>query len=192
VDRPVAGVSCSFLQALPMPDTATPSVAQRAPDLFAQVYDRLKAMASRQLRGAQDTLCTTAMVHELYLRFGGKDLSFAEQAEFFAYAARAMRHLLLDRARNRLRLHAGGAWHRTELSGNDVRLALASAEEALALETAIVKLERVSPRAAKVVELRYFAGLSIEQSAVTLGIGHRTADREWQFARAFLHAELQG
>jgi RNA polymerase sigma factor (TIGR02999 family) len=176
----------------PQDERVRSTAGQAAPELFAQVYDRLKAMASRQLKGAQDSLSTTAMVHELYLRFGGRALSFGEQAEFFAYAARAMRHLLLDRARNRMRLHAGGGWHPTELSGSDTRLAVESAEQALALEAAIVKLEAAAPRAARVVELRYFAGLSIEQAAEALGIGHRTADRDWQFARAFLHAELGG
>lgn len=164
--------------------------SERADALFTQVYDRLKAMASRQLRAGQDSLNTTAMVHEVYLRFGGRALAFAEQAQFLAYAAQAMRHLLLDRARNRMRLHAGGGWQPTGLSGNDERLEIENAEVALALEAAIGKLERVDARAAKVVELRYFAGLSLEQTADALGLARRTVDRDWQFARAFLHAEL--
>ena len=164
--------------------------SERTSALFAQVYDRLKAMASRQLRAGRDSMNTTAVVHELYLRFGGRPLAFAEQGQFLAYAARAMRHLLLDRARNRMRLHAGGGWHPTELSGNDERLEVENAEVALALDAAIAKLEQVDARAAKVVELRYFAGLSLEQTADALGLGRRTVDRDWQFARAFLHAEL--
>jgi RNA polymerase sigma factor (TIGR02999 family) len=158
--------------------------------LFAEVYARLKAMASRQLKGGQHSLNTTAMVHELYLRFGNKPLQFAEQGQFFAYAARAMRHLLLDRARHRLRLHVGGGWHATELSGTDERLAIDNAEQALALDQALAKLAQVDERAAKVVELRYFAGLSLEQTAESMGLARRTADRDWQFARAFLHAHL--
>ncbi len=163
---------------------------EHADALFAQVYDRLKAMASRQLRAGRDSLNTTAVVHEVYLRFGGRALAFAEQGQFLAYAAQAMRHLLLDRARNRMRLHAGGGWQPTELSGNDERLEVENAEVALALDAAIGKLEQIDARAAKVVELRYFAGLSLEQTADALGLGRRTVDRDWQFARAFLHTEL--
>ena len=172
-------------------DTA-PVPALQGDALFAEVYDRLKAMASRQLAArARDSLDTTAVVHELYLRFGAKrNLAFAERAQFFAYAARAMRHLLLDRARDRKRLHAGGGWHATTLDGDDARLALESAEEALALVAALEALAATDPRAAQVVELRYFAGLSLEQVAELLALGRRTVDRDWQYARAFLHAAL--
>lgn len=171
---------------------ADADAAPGADALFAEVYARLKAMASRRLAGsARDTLDTTALVHELYLRIGGnRALSFVEQKQFFAYAARAMRHMLIDRARDRLRLRAGGAWAPTTLNGEDVRLSLDSAGETLALEDALGKLERADARAAKVVELRYFAGLSLEQVAEMLGLGRRTVDRDWSFARAFLHAEL--
>jgi RNA polymerase sigma factor (TIGR02999 family) len=160
--------------------------------LFAQVYDRLKAMASRQLASRSGaTLQTTALVHELYLRVGhGRELSFQHPAQFFAYAARAMRHLLNDRARDRMRLRAGGAWVSVTLDGADMRLAIDSAEEAMAVEDALVLLERSNPRAARVVELRYFAGLSLEQSADAMGVARSTIDRDWRFARAFLHARL--
>jgi RNA polymerase sigma factor (TIGR02999 family) len=158
--------------------------------MFVDVYARLKAMASRRL-ASNDTLDTTALVHELYLRVGqNSKLSFAEQKQFFAYAAHAMRHLLSDRARDRLRLRAGGAWASITLDGEDLRLSIDSAEEVLALEESLLKLERVDARAAKVVELRYFAGLSLDQTAETLGLARRTVDRDWCFARAFLHAEL--
>lgn len=170
-------------------DAATvPPVAVDA--LFAKVYTRLKAMASRQL-AARDgaTLHTTALVHELYLRVG-RDLQFEHPAQFFAYAAHAMRHLLNDRARNRLRLRAGGAWARITLDGDDLRLAIDSAEEALAVEEALVALEQNHARAARVVELRYFAGLSLEETAQSLGVARPTVDRDWRFARAFLHARL--
>ncbi len=160
--------------------------------LFAAVYDRLKAMASRQLaRGARGTLDTTALVHELYLRMGkSTDARFAHQAQFFAYAARAMRHLLADRARDRLRLKAGGAWAAVTLDGEDSRLAIDSAERALVLEQALAQLEAVDPRAARLVELRYFAGLTLEQIAETGGVAVRTVTRDWRFARAFLHERL--
>lgn len=173
----------------PVAAEATPVNADA---MFADVYGRLKAMASRRLAGsAGATLDTTALVHELYLRVGqNRALSFDEQKQFFAYAARAMRHLLCDRARDRLRLRAGGDWASITLDGEDLRLAMDSAEEMLALEEGLSKLERADARAAKVVELRYFTGLSLEQTADTLGLARRTVDRDWQFARAFLHAEL--
>jgi len=177
------------------PDTPVPAVADAAlgaDALFTDVYARLKAMASRRLASSGNvTLDTTALVHELYLRVGqNRALTFAEQTQFFAYAARAMRHLLSDRARDRLRLRAGGAWASITLDSEDLRLAIDSAEEVLALEEGLAKLEQTDARAAKVVELRYFAGLSLEQTAEALGLARRTVDRDWVFARAFLHAEL--
>lgn len=159
--------------------------------LFAQVYARLKAMASRQLSAhVGATLNTTALVHELYLRMCKRDLAFEHPAQFFAYAARAMRHLLSDRARDRLRQRAGGGWAGITLDTDRLQIAIASAEEALALEDALQQLERIDARAARVVELRYFTGLSLEQTAEAMGLGRRTVDRDWRFARAFLHERL--
>jgi RNA polymerase sigma factor (TIGR02999 family) len=161
--------------------------------LFAEVYSRLKLMAKRRLRaGGRHTLDTTALVHELYLRIGDNpSLKFAEPAQFLAYAARAVRHLLSDRARARLRRRAGGTWVGVTLNADEARLSIDSAEEAIALEAALERLERTDVRAARVVELRYFAGLSLEQAAQALGVARRTVDRDWEFARAFLHAELE-
>jgi len=181
----------------PEPFVDTP-VAAAVPDaanadaMFAEVYERLKAMASRRLAGRRPaTLDTTALVHELYLRMVPKrSLVFAEQAQFFAYAARAMRHLLLDRARARLRLRAGGDWRPVTLNNDDERLACDNAEDVLALESALVQLESEDPRAARVVELRYYAGLSLEAVAETLGLAVRTVNRDWVFARAFLQQRL--
>jgi RNA polymerase sigma factor (TIGR02999 family) len=159
--------------------------------LFAQVYDRLKAMAGRQLGAGRHTLDATALVHELYLRIGhDRDLVFAHPNQFFTYAARAMRHLLADRARGRLRQRAGGDWVRTTLTGSDWRLALDSADQALELVDAMQKLEEVDARAAQVVELLCFAGLEHDQAAQVLDIAPRTIARDWRFARAFLKSEL--
>ncbi|GAA0719000.1 ECF-type sigma factor [Dokdonella soli] len=162
--------------------------------LFDAVYDRLKALASRQLAlGPRGTLDTTALVHELYLRlYSSHELAFEHPAQFFAYAARAMRHVLADRARKHLRRKAGGEWIRTALTATaEDQLAVASAEQALALDEALTQLEQTDARAAHVVELRYFAGLSPEQIAELLGITRRTVDRDWRYARAFLHAALE-
>lgn len=158
---------------------------------FAQVYERLKAMASRKIPAHGATLQTTAVVHELYLRMhSGSDLGFATPAQFFAYAARAMRHLLCDRARDRLRLRAGGDWQRQPLDAADPQLVIDDAGEAIALDDALQALERVNARAAQVVELHYFAGLTMGQIADLLPLNRRTVQRDWAFSRAFLHARL--
>ena len=168
------------------------SPAHTADVLFAEVYARLKAMAARQrARGAGATLETTALVHELYLRMStGRELVFEHQAQFFAYAARAMRHLLADRARDRLRQRAGGEWVRITLTGGSQHFAIESAEQALALDAALQRLQDTDARAAKVLELHYFAGLTIEQIAATLDVARSTIDRDWRFARAFLKNEI--
>lgn len=163
--------------------------------MFSAVYARLKAMAGRQLaRGARGsaTLDTTALVHELYLRVNANgELSFAHDAQFFAYAARAMRHLLSDRARDRLRLRSGGEWLRITLTGSDEAFAIETAEQALALDEALVRLAVNDERAARVVELRYFAGLTLEQIAGVLQLTRRTVDRDWRYAKAFLKTEIE-
>jgi len=175
------------------PTTSTDAkAAQSADALFDAVYTRLKAMAGRQLAHGpvEASLDTTALVHELYLRVSAnRELAFAHPAQFFAYAARAMRHLLRDRARDRLRQRAGGGWVRVTLTGSDP-IAITSAEQALALDEALERLAQTDARAAQVVEMRYFAGLALEQVAETLGLTRRTIDRDWRFARAFLHDQL--
>ena len=167
--------------------------AESADTLFADVYARLKAMAGKQLQrsAANSTLQTTGLVHELYLRMcGSRELLFESQAQFFTYAARAMRHLLADRARDRMTQQSGGAWVQITLTSSDTQLALESAEQAIALDNALTKLEAIDLRAARVVELRYFAGLTSEQVAETLGVARRTAQRDWDFAHAFLKTDL--
>lgn len=174
--------------------TADAPSAASPPDLFDALYHRLKELASRQLaRGARGTLDTTALVHELYLRLDGRrELEFEHPGQFFSYAARAMRHLLLDRARDRMRQKAGGAWARVTLTGaGDALPAIESAEQALALEEALQRLEQSDARAARVVELRWFAGVPPEQIAEMLQLTRRTVDRDWRYARAFLHAALE-
>ena len=174
-----------------MANTTTPEL------LFAEVYARLKAMAANQLRGAapSNTLNTTMLVHELYLRIGNTP-DFSDARQFFAYAARAMRHILIDRARARLSEKGGGHLLRVELvesdSVSDDALALDSAELAITLTNAIEKLAELDARAAEVVELRYFTGLTLEQIADTMSLTRRTIDRDWRFARAFLKANMAG
>lgn len=158
--------------------------------LFDAVYAQLCALAHRQRHAADGaTLNTTALVHELYLRVSTNPaLTFARPSQFFAYAACAIRHLLCDRARARLRRQAhGGAWTTLVTEDGQAPLAIASAEEMMSLDAALTRLAQIDPRAAQTVELRYFAGLTLEQVAQTLGLARRTVDRDWRFARAFLH-----
>jgi RNA polymerase sigma factor (TIGR02999 family) len=168
------------------------SVPQPADALFDAVYERLKKMAHQQLaRHDRDTLDTTALVHELYLRINAQDgLVFEHRGQFFAYAARAMRHLLINHARDRLRQRAGGDWIRVTFTASEEQLSVDSAEQAIALDKALLELEKISARAAQVVELRYFGGLKQEEAADVLGITRRTIDRDWRFALAFLNSQL--
>jgi RNA polymerase sigma factor (TIGR02999 family) len=182
-----------------MPESAsdppkTPAVPADfgADALFSEVYERLKSMASRELaRNDGATLNTTALVHELYMKITtGHELTFAEPAQFFGYAAQAMRHILVDRARQRLRIKRGSGVAPLDLESNDVA-ADATAEHALELDEALKKLERDDPRAAQLVALHYFAGLPLPRIAEILGVTERTLSRDWRFARAFLHDLLR-
>lgn len=169
---------------------ATPRTNGGIDPIYADLYDRLKAMASRQrLRGgAPRTLCTTELVHEAYLRMGESNFRYEQTAQFFAYAARAMRHILTDAARRRIQPKRGGDQARLLLSDPAVDSVLVDPQLALQLDEALVALEREDARAAQVVELHYFAGLDLQQVADTLQIARRTADRDWRYARAFLAA----
>lgn len=161
--------------------------------LFADVYGRLKAMARRHLaaaaRGAP--MDATVLVHELYLRMStNRELAFSHPSQFFSYAARAMRHLLLDLAQSQASLRAGGQWLQVTLTARNESLVLESADQVIALDRALNRLAVIDERAAKVIELRYFAGLTSVQVADALAISKRTADRDWTFALAFLKTDL--
>jgi RNA polymerase sigma factor (TIGR02999 family) len=166
----------------------TSPTSESSGPVFVDVYARLKAMASRQrLRGgAPNTLCTTELVHEAYLRMGGAGSRFENDAQFFAYAARAMRAILIDAARRRVQPKRGGDQTRLELSDSQVDSIHLDPQLALQLDDVLTALEREDPRAARVVELHYFAGLDLRQVAELLGLGRRTVDRDWRYARAFL------
>jgi RNA polymerase sigma factor (TIGR02999 family) len=178
------------LQPVPPAHPATARANGGIDPIYADLYDRLKAMASRQrLRGgAPRTLCTTELVHEAYLRMGESNFRYEQTAQFFAYAARAMRHILTDAARRRIQPKRGGDQARLMLSDPAVDSVLVDPQLALQLDEALVALEREDARAAQVVELHYFAGLDLQQVADTLQIARRTADRDWRYARAFLAA----
>jgi RNA polymerase sigma factor (TIGR02999 family) len=159
-------------------------------ELFVAVYDRLKTMAGNQLVHKGDSINTTGLVHELYLRMiHGKSLRFIDPAQFFDYAAKAMRHLLVDRARARMRTKRGGDLLQVDLPTETTSLADVTAQRALEVDDGLRKLELEAPRAARIVELHFFAGLSLPEIARQLDISTRTVNRDWRFARAFLHSD---
>lgn len=176
------------MEAEPVIESVPKEIAGNA--LFEGVYLRLKAMAGRQLsRREGESINTTALVHELYLRMAaGTELKFGSQAQFFDYAAKAMRHIVIDRARARTReKRGGGDLMQVELNTETPSLVDVTAERALEIDNALQVLEKEAPRAAKIVELHFFAGLPLDQVGEQLGISTRTVNREWRFARAFLH-----
>lgn len=161
--------------------------------LFVEVYQRLKAMASRQRRRAGGaTLGTTAIVHELYVKLCDENgPAFAEPLQFFGYAARAMRTILIDSARRRLCRQRIGLESGTAAAQAAERAADADAQQALEIDAALRRLERDDRRAAELVELHYFAGLSLPEVAGVLGVTTRTLNRDWRFARAYLYGALR-
>jgi RNA polymerase sigma factor (TIGR02999 family) len=165
--------------------------AGAAAALLPAVYDQLRRLAAIRLAQEQpgQTLDATALVHEAYLRLVG-DQHFANRGHFFAAAAQAMRRILVENARRKQRHKHGGGRQRQELHP-DLVAAPEPDEQLLALDAALLKLAQQDPLKARVVELRYFAGLTGDAAAEALGISPSTADRHWVFARAWLRRELQ-
>ncbi|MDH3227531.1 MAG: sigma-70 family RNA polymerase sigma factor [Thermoleophilia bacterium] len=160
--------------------------------LFRLVYRELHALAHRQLarRVPGDSLVTTALVHEAYLKLvDRRRASFNDRGHFFAVAARAMRQILVDQARKRSSQKRGGGLHRIDLDEQKVPLAERAAE-VVALDEALTRLEVIEPRLGRVVELRYFGGLSVEETAEALDLSPPTVKRDWRKARLLLHREL--
>jgi RNA polymerase sigma factor (TIGR02999 family) len=159
--------------------------------LFGLVYEELHALARAQVRrGPQGTLSPTGLVHEVYLRLVERSgMQLEDRRHFFALSARAMRQIVVDFARRRAADKRGGS--AKPLTLDERVLALPErAAEIVALDDALGRLETLEPRLSRVVELRFFGGLSIEETAESLGVSPRTVKREWQKARAFLFAEL--
>ena len=150
-------------------------------------------MARRQLSGQMGhTLDATALVHEAYLKLvGRREIKFDDRAHFFAYAASAMRTVVVDYARQRLAQKRGGDLHRVTDLPQDIEGGLRLDEEMLGLDTALTRLAGVDERLAQVVELRYFAGLSEAEIAALMDRSERSIRRDWQKARMFLLAALK-
>jgi RNA polymerase sigma factor (TIGR02999 family) len=160
--------------------------------VLSTLYNELHAMARRQLAGQYgQTLDATALVHEAYLKLiGRRDVQFDDRAHFFAYAASAMRSVVVDYARQRLAQKRGGDLHRVTELPDDVEGGLRLDEDLLALDSALTKLAQVDTKLAQIVELRYFAGLSEQEIADLLKRSERSIRRDWQKARMYLLASL--
>jgi len=163
-------------------------------DLFPHVYAELRRIASREMRRERHghTLQATALVHEAYLRLvRDASLSAANRSHFLGIAAQAMREILIDRARARVAQKRGGGGARVTL---DEALAAVPGVsiDVLALDEALQRLAQLDPRHAQVVELRYFGGLSVEDTAAAMGLSQATVKRAFTLARAWLYRELGG
>ncbi|HET7187110.1 MAG TPA: sigma-70 family RNA polymerase sigma factor [Gemmatimonadaceae bacterium] len=162
--------------------------------LVALVYAELRRQARRALRreGVGHTLQATALVHEAWLRLDGQHQAHWEsRTQFLAVAAQMMRRVLVDHARTRRALKRGGG--ETQLTLGDAEQAVVAADnvDVLALDDALARLATLDPRKARLVELRYFAGLSIPEAATALGVSQATVGREWAVARMWLRRELE-
>jgi len=163
-----------------------------AAQLLPLVYEELRQLAAHKLalETPGQTLQPTALVHEAFLRLVG-DQKFESQGHFFAAAAEAMRRILVENARRKKAVKHGGDLQRVELEGSDVVIRPLP-DEIIALDEALTRLTEDDPEAAQIVQLHFFAGLSIDQAAETLGISRATAYRQWSFARAWLRCAIGG
>ena len=161
---------------------------------LASVYNELRRLAAYQLSGERrgHSLQATALVHEAYLRLAGQESDQPkDRRQFIAVAAEMMRRVLVDHARARLRLKRGSGVANVSLS-EAMELADGRDVEVLDLDRALLRLAEVDPRKARLVELRYFGGLTMEESAEVLDASVPTLERDWRFSRAFLRRELGG
>jgi RNA polymerase sigma factor (TIGR02999 family) len=169
---------------------------QAAEQLLPLVYEELRKLAQRMIASEKpgQTLQATALVHEAYVRLVGDasrrdEVGWEGRGHFFGAAAEAMRRTLVERARRKGRVKHGG-----ELRRVDLEAALGVVEtpdcNLLALDEALTRLEEIDPLAAKIVKLRYFAGLTMAETAEALGVSLRHAERNWTYAKAWLHQEL--
>ena len=170
-------------------------------DLFALVYDELKELAHRQRRrwSGDHTLHTTALVHEVYVKLvGQRPLGPESKAHFRAIAARAMRHVLCNYSRRRNAVRRGGSLERLDVDAAtggldqlDVTTGTDPGRDRLrALDQALLELEKVRARASRVVECRFFGGMTVEETAIAVGASPRSVKRDWAMAQAWLHRKL--
>ncbi len=168
------------------------SDAAQADELLRLVYAELRRIAARQLRNERvgHTLQPTALVHEAYLRLvRGPEVNWQNRAHFFRIAARAMRQVLVDAARRRSAERRGGGWRRVTLSPGIVSDEAAD-HDVLALHDALERLGELDSSLEQLIELRFFSGLTLEETADTLGVSRRKAAKDWAAARLWLRKEL--
>ncbi|TWU32210.1 ECF-type sigma factor [Novipirellula artificiosorum] len=165
-----------------------------ANDLLPLVYEELRRLAGSRMKqeASGQTLQPTALVHEAFMRLVGGDVSqqWDGRGHFFAAAAEAMRRILIENARRRGRAKRGGEIRRCDLHDDAAAVDPDNVEELLFLDEALNKLAVEDPQLAKLVELRYFTGLTIEETAKVLGVSPRTTKRNWAYARAWLQREM--
>jgi RNA polymerase sigma-70 factor, ECF subfamily len=166
---------------------------QAASRLMPAVYRELRQMAARYMRREREdhTLQATALVHEAYLKLVDQtSANWQNRAHFFAVASQVMRHILIDHARANLREKRGGGCQVIQI---DEGLAFSpeQSEELLEVDAALQRLSELDPRQGKIVELRFFGGLTVEETAAVLGISPKTVKRDWSVAKAWLHGELK-
>ena len=157
------------------------------------VYDQLRRLAAFRLTQERpgQTLQPTALVHEVWLRLSSDSRQpWSDKRHFFAAAAEAMRRILIDNARRKQRLKHGGGWERVASEQFEIAAPLPD-EELLALDEALAELASLDPKAAELVNLRFFAGLTQDEAAEQLGFSRSTADRTWAFVRAWLYKRIR-
>jgi RNA polymerase sigma factor (TIGR02999 family) len=167
--------------------------AHAADELLPLVYAELRKLAAHKMANEApgQTLQPTALVHEAWLRLNGpENPKFDGRGHFFAAAAEAMRRILIDNARRKRALRHGGGQRRLDIQEVEIPAAMKD-DELLALDEALERFAAMDKPKAELVKLRYFAGLTIEQAAETLGISAPTAKRQWTYARAWLYREIQ-
>jgi RNA polymerase sigma factor (TIGR02999 family) len=167
-----------------------------AEQLLPLVYEELRKLAAHKLAGERpgQTLQATALVHEAWLRIAGPDQhTWNGRGHFFGAAAEAMRRILIDNARRKLAARHGGGLARIDADASGIEIAApeGNEEELLAVHEALDRLAWRNPRQADLVKLRYFAGLTIEESADALGMSTGTAKRDWSYARAWLFRDIR-
>ncbi len=167
--------------------------AGRKERLLELVYDRLRALAAKHLarENVDHTLQPTALVHEAWVKMvDAQRVPLEGREHFLSLASQAMRRILIDHARGKQRVKRGGAYRRVSLESPEVEGSGETVVDLLGLDEALRKLEELSPRQAKVTELLFFGGLTAQAAASVLGVSARTVERDWRFARAWLHDEL--
>jgi RNA polymerase sigma factor (TIGR02999 family) len=172
-------------------DRGDPKAAE---ELLPLVYEELRHLAAQKLalESPGQTLQATALVHEAYLRLvSDADLKWNSARHFFRAAAGAMRRILIDNARRKRAVRHGGLFERVNVEKIQLAAAMPS-DQLLAVDEALERFAKVDPQAAELIKLRFYAGLSHQQAADTLGLSVRTADRLWAFGRAWLFRQIRG